>query len=70
MSFLRLPDFVTKEDFEWAVETATKKKKLNCSSAEFITIDEGVCIQIMHSGSFDEESATIALMDEYLDKNG
>ena len=70
ISVIRLPDFVTKEDFEWAVETATKKKNLNCSSAEFITIDEGLCIQIMHSGSFDEESATIALMDEYLDKNG
>lgn len=70
ISVIRLPDFVTKEDFEWAVETAAKKKKLNCSSAEFITIDEGLCIQIMHSGSFDEESATIALMDEYLDKNG
>lgn len=70
ISVIRLPDFVTKKDFEWAVETATKKKKLNCSSAEFITIDEGLCIQIMHSGSFDEESATIALMDEYLDKNG
>jgi len=70
ISVIRLPDFVTKEDFEWAVETATKKKNLNCSSAEFMTIDEGLCIQIMHSGSFDEESATISLMDEYLDKNG
>lgn len=70
ISVIRLPDFVTKEDFAWAVETATKKKKLNCSSAEFMTIDEGLCVQIMHSGSYDEESATIALMDEYLDKNG
>ena len=70
ISVIRLPDFITQKDFEWAVETATKKKKLDCSSAEFMTIDEGLCIQIMHFGSFDDELATVALMDEYLDKNG
>lgn len=70
ISVIRLPDFITQRDFEWAVETAAKKKKLNCSSAEFLTIDEGLCVQIMHLGSFDEEPATVALMDEYLDKNG
>ena len=48
ISVIRLPDFVTKEDFEWAVETAAKKKKLDCSSAELMTIDEGLCVQIMH----------------------
>ena len=53
ISVIRLPDFVTKEDFEWAVETATNKKKLDCSSAEFMTIDEGACVQIMHLGAFD-----------------
>ena len=70
ISVIRLPDFVTQRDFEWAVETAAKKKKLDCSSAEFMTIDEGLCVQIMHLGSFDEEPATVALMNEYLDKNG
>ena len=70
ISVIRLPDFVTKKDFEWAVETATKKKKLNCSSAEFMTIDEGLCVQIMHLGSFDNEPATVAIMDEYLAENG
>ena len=70
ISVIRLPDFITQKDFEWAVETATKKKKLDCSSAEFMTIDEGLCIQIMHFGLFDDEPATVALMDEYLDKNG
>ena len=54
ISVIRLPDFITKKDFEWAVETATKKKKLDCSSAEFMMIDEGLCVQIMHLGSFDE----------------
>ena len=70
ISAIRLPDFVTQKDFEWAVETATEKKKMDCSSAELLTIDEGLCVQIMHLGSFDEEPATVALMDEYLDKNG
>lgn len=70
ISVIRLPDFITKEDFEWAVETATKKKKLDCSPAEFMTIDEGMCIQIMHLGAFDDEPATVALMDAYLEQNG
>lgn len=66
---IRLPDFVTKKDFGWAVETAAKKKKLDCSLAEFLTIEEGLCIQIMHIGAFDDEPATVALMDEYLQQN-
>ena len=52
------------------METATKKKKLDCSTAEFLTIDEGLCVQIMHLGSFDDEPATVALMDDYLEQNG
>ena len=67
---IRLPDFVSKEDFEWAVATATKKKKIDCSSAEFLTVDEGLCVQIMHYGPFDDEPATVALMDEFLKANG
>lgn len=70
ISVIRLPDFVTKKDFDWAVKAATKKKKLNCSSAEFLTVDEGLCVQIMHLGPFDDEPATVALMDEYLENNG
>ena len=70
ISVIRLPDFVSKEDFEWAVKTAAKKKKIDCSSAEFLTVDEGLCVQIMHTGTFDEEPAAVALMDEYLEKNG
>ena len=70
ISVIRLPDFVTKPDFDWAVETATEKKKLDCSSAEFLTIEEGLCVQIMHMGAFDDEPATITIMDEYLEANG
>ena len=70
ISVIRLPDFVSKADFEWAVATATKKKKQDCSSAEFLTIDEGLCVQIMHTGSFDDEPATVALLDAYLKQNG
>ncbi len=69
-SVIRLPDFVTKADFDWAAETAEKKKKLDCSGAEFLTIDEGLCVQIMHTGSFDSEPASVALMDVWLKDNG
>ena len=70
ISVIRLPDFVTKADFEWAVETATRKKKIDCSLAEFLTIDEGLCVQVMHLGPFDDEPATVALMDAFLEENG
>lgn len=70
ISVIRLPDFVTKDDFDWAVAEATKKKKLDCSSAEFLTLDEGLCVQIMHIGPFDNEPATVAIMDQYLRENG
>ena len=69
ISVIRLPDFISKADFDWAV-AATKKKKLDRSSAEYLTIDEGSCVQIMHVGSFDNEPATVALMDTYLEQNG
>ena len=65
ISVIRLPDFVTKTDFEWAVNTATKKKKLDCSSAKFITVEEGMCVQIMHIGAYDNEPATVAIMDKF-----
>ena len=70
ISVIRLPDFITEKDFAWAVETATKKKKLDCSSAEFLTIDEGLCIQIMHLGSYDNEPETVAVMDAFLEETG
>lgn len=70
ISVIRLPEFVTKKDFDWAVEEAARKKKLDCSLAEFLTIEEGLCVQIMHIGPFDHEPSTVALMDQYIAKNG
>ena len=70
ISLLRLPDFITEKDFAWAVETASKKKKLDCSKAEFLTLDEGLCVQIMHIGPFDDEPTTVALMDDFLQEQG
>lgn len=70
ISVIRLPDFVTEEDFAWAVKTASEKKKMDCSLAEFLTIEEGLCVQILHLGAYDDEPATIAVMDEFLQENG
>ena len=70
ISVIRLPDFVTEKDFRWAVETASKKKGVDCSKAEFLTVDEGLCVQCMHLGAFDDEPATVAKMDAYLEENG
>ena len=70
ISVIRLPEFVTKKDFDWAVETATKKKKLDCSKAEFLTIDEGLCVQMMHIGPFDNEPESVAMMDAFIAEKG
>ncbi len=70
ISVIRLPDFIKKDDFEWAVKTSAEKKKIDCSSAEFITVNEGLCAQIMHIGAFDSESESVDLMDKYLEENG
>ena len=70
ISVIRLPGFVSQKDFDWAVETASKKKKLDCSSAEFMSIDEGMCVQMMHLGEFDDEPKTVAIMDECIKQNG
>ena len=70
ISVIRLPDFITQADFDWAVENASKKKKIDCSRAEFLTIDEGLCVQIMHIGPYDNEPASVALMDRFLAENG
>lgn len=70
ISMIRLPDFVTKKDFEWAIEEASKKKKQDFSKVEFLSYDEGMCVQCMHVGSYDNEPATINLMQEYMIENG
>ena len=70
ISIIRLPDFVTKKDFDWAIEEATKKKKQDFSKVEFLTYDEGMCVQCMHVGSYDNEPATVELMHKYMEENG
>ena len=70
ISLIRLPDFVNKADFDWAVEEATRKKKKDFSKAEFLTYDEGLCVQCMHIGSYDDEPATTARMHEYMQQQG
>ncbi len=70
ISVIRLPDFVTKADFDWAVGEATRKKKMDFSKVEFLEIEEGLCVQCMHSGSYDEEPATVAAMDKFIADNG
>lgn len=70
ISVIRLPDFVKEKDLEWAKETASQKKKIDCSSAEFLAVDEGICVQMMHLGAFDDEPATVAVMDQFLKENG
>ena len=70
ISLIRLPDFVTERDFQWAAETASKKKGIDCSKAEFMTVAEGLCVQCMHLGPYDAEPATVAKMDAYLKEAG
>ena len=70
ISLIRLPDFVTKADFQWAIEEATRKKKTDFSKVEFLTYEEGLCVQCMHIGPYDDEPATVELMKKYAADNG
>ena len=70
ISLIRLPEFVTKADFDWAIAEATKKKKTDFSKVEFLTYNEGLCVQCMHIGSYDNEPATIEAMHEFAMQNG
>ncbi len=70
ISVIRLPDFVTKKDFDWAIEEATKKKNEDFSNVEFLSYDEGVCVQCMHIGSYDDEPETVDIMHKYMLENG
>jgi Uncharacterized conserved protein len=69
ISIIRLPDFITKKDFDWAITEATTKKKQNFSAVEYLIYDEGLCVQCMHIGSYDDEPATINLMNEHANNN-
>ena len=70
ISVIRLPDFVTKKEFQWAIKEAEKKKGQDFSKVEFMTIKEGLCVQCMHIGAYDDEPATVALVDKFLSENG
>lgn len=70
ISVIRLPDFVKRADFDWAVAEATRKKKADFSKVEFLTIEEGLCVQCMHTGSYDSEPATVELMHKYVQDQG
>ena len=70
VSVIRLPDFVTKADFAWAVQEAAAKKKQDFSAVEFLTVEEGLCVQCMHIGPYDKEPETVAAMDAFLAANG
>lgn len=70
ISLIRLPDFVTKKDFDWAIKEATNKKKRDFSLVEFLTYDEGLCVQCMHIGPYDNEPETVALMHQFIEENG
>lgn len=70
ISVIRLPDFIQKSDFDWAVEQATIKKKCNFSEVEFLTYDEGLCVQCMHIGSYNNEPETIKQMEDFVKQNG
>ena len=70
ISVIRLPDFVTKEDFDWAVTEAAAKKKQDFSKVEFLAYDEGLCVQCMHIGSYDDEPATVQLMHDFMEQKG
>ena len=67
---IRLPDFVTREVFDWAVQEATRKKKIDCSIAEYLQVDEGLCVQCLHVGSYDDEPATVEAMDAFARERG
>ena len=70
ISVIRLPDFVTRQDFDWAVAEATEKKKQDFSQVEFITVEEGLCVQMLHIGPYDDEPGSVALMDEMIAAKG
>lgn len=70
ISVIRLPDFVSQADFDWAVKEATVKKKQDFSSVEFFTYDEGLCVQCMHTGPYNDESKTVDMMHRFMKDEG
>ena len=70
ISVIRLPDFVTRTDFDWAIREATNKKKTDFSKVKFWTYEEGLCVQCMHTGPYDDEPATVERMHRFMEAQG
>ena len=70
ISMIRLPDFVTKEEFNWAIKEASEKKKTSFEKVEYLTLEEGLCVTCMHIGSYDNEPETLKIMEEYIEEKG
>ena len=70
ISLIRLPEFVTKETFQWAIGEATEKKQIDFSKVEFLTYEEGLCVQCMHLGPYDNEPETVQMMDRFAREQG
>ena len=70
ISAIRVPDFVTRSEFEWAVEEATAKKERDFSQVELLTIEEGLCVQCLHVGPYDDEPATVEAMRAFAEESG
>ena len=70
ISLLRLPDFVSKENFDWAIHQAKTKKKMDFSNVEYFTYDEGLCVQCLHVGSYNDEPITVERMHAYMENEG
>ena len=68
ISLIRLPEFVTKEIFQWAIGEATEKKQIDFSKVE--TYEEGLCVQCMHLGPYDNEPETVQMMDRFAREQG
>jgi hypothetical protein len=69
ISIIRLPEYVTEDVFSWARNEVKNKKNIETEKAEYIKIKEGLCVQCMHIGSYDEEQKTIKLMEKYIEEN-
>jgi len=70
IAVIRLPDFVTEEEFRWAVNETARKKRLDCSAVEYLTLEEGLCVQCMHIGPYDDEPATVQKMHAFMEQEG
>ena len=69
VSMIRLPEYINKDVFQWACEEASKKKRINTEKAYLLKLNEGLCVQCMHIGLYDNEPKTLALIDDFINKN-